>query len=424
MRGKLAVVWMVLICGGAAMAQGSQADTLKMLMRQVDMLTRELEKEELGDVAGRTYESRYGLAEAASQVYQASGTGVTLAGYGELVYENYGADRDDGEPSGKRDQIDALRQILYVGYRFNDRFVFNSEIEFEHGKAGEGQPGAVSLEFSYIDMLITPAFNVRAGMVLAPVGIVNELHEPPTFFGALRPEVERNLIPSTWRVISAGIHGATEAGLSYRAYVVEGFNAAGFSASGIRSGRQNGAKAAAEDFGLTGRLEYLGIPGVQVGVSGYFGNSGQSVGEGGLDVATSLLSAHATVERNGVEARALVVRGTIGDAEELTMARELNDPIGETQLGYYGAIGYDVLGALRPGSTAQVLPFVQYERLNTQESVPDGYTANPANERTNLTLGVMVRPIRQIALKLDYINRDNEAGTATDQFNIGLGYYF
>ncbi|KAA3662900.1 MAG: hypothetical protein DWQ10_01390, partial [Calditrichaeota bacterium] len=258
-------------------AQTTQQDSLRELARQISILVEELENQKLDEVSERRYESKFGLGPAASQVYFLRKSGPSIAGYGEVVYENHATENEDGSPSNKQDKIDYLRHIIYLGYRFNERFIFNAELEFEHAKTGDGQPGSVSVEFGYIDAMLQPHVNIRAGMLLVPVGIINEYHEPATYWGALRPETEAAIIPSTWRANGIGVHGGFGNGFGYRLLVVEGLNASNFSADGIRSGRQNGAKAIAEDFAVTGRFDYTGIPGLNAGVSFYTGNSGQTM---------------------------------------------------------------------------------------------------------------------------------------------------
>lgn len=414
---------------GQVFAQSARQDTLRELVRKVDILTRELEKQRLGEVAEREYQSKFGLGPAASQVYYRKDSGVSLAGYGEMIYQNFSASRDDGSASGARDQLDYLRGILYFGYKFNERFLFNTEIEIEHAKVGEGAPGEVAIEFGYIDALLSPAVNLRGGMVLMPVGIINELHEPTTFHGVLRPETERRIIPSTWRAVGIGMLGGLPASLAYRVYVTEGLNAANFSAAGIRSGRQNGAQALAEDLAVAGRLEYNGIPGLIVGGSFYAGNSGQGLADSSgkrIDALTTLFSAQGIFVRRGLEIRALYAFSAIADVAELNRSLGFSgrQSIGERRFGYYAAAAYDVLQWIRPGSEAQLQPFIQYEKLNTQDKAPDGFSTNPANQQSNLTLGLTFKPIPQLAIKLDYINRDNKAGNAVDQFNAGIGYLF
>jgi len=254
--------------------QSTKQDTLKELWRRIDILTQELEKLELGEVAEKKYEGRYGMGPAASSVYNLTNPGISIAGYGEIIYENFSTEQDNGSPSGKANNIDFLRQVIYLGFRFNDWLLFNSEIEFEHGKTASGSSGSVSIEFGYIEAQFSPIFNIRAGMVLPPLGIINELHEPPTYHGVLRPETEQRIIPTTWRTNGFGILGETSKGLAYKLFVTESLNAAKFSSNGIRSGRQNGAKAIAEDLGITGRLNYAGIPGLDFGGSFFLGNTG------------------------------------------------------------------------------------------------------------------------------------------------------
>ena len=421
----------LLAISAIGLAQTSQQDTLKLLMRKVDILTRELEKQRLGGVAERTYQSKFGMGPAASQVYFRKESGATIAGYGEMVYENFASEKDDASPSGKTDQIDFLRQILYVGYKFNDQFVFNTEIEFEHAfvEGDDDAPDEVVVEFAYIDAMLSPAATIRAGMVLVPVGIINEWHEPPTFYGALRPQAERNIIPSTWRGNGIGILGSTESGIGYRLFIVEGLNAAKFSAGGIRSGRQSGGKAIAENFALTGRIEYTAISGLNIGASFFTGKSGQGLtaasGEK-IDAATSVFSAHALFNRNGLELRALYAQSSIDDTELLnqTLGFTGNSAIGKKQEGYYVTGAYNVLKHINPSSSAQILPFIQYEKLNTQKEVAAGFSANPKNEVTNITVGLMYRPIPNIAFKLDYLDNKNEAGTGLNQFNLAVTYLF
>ena len=63
---------------------------------------------------------------------------------------------------------------------------------------GSKEKGELELEQAYVDFLIARQFNVRAGMLLAPVGIINERHEPPVFHGVERPFVDTVIIPTTW----------------------------------------------------------------------------------------------------------------------------------------------------------------------------------------------------------------------------------
>ncbi|MCG3120030.1 MAG: hypothetical protein ALAOOOJD_02594 [bacterium] len=352
---------------------------------------------------------------------------MSLAGYGEVSYQNFAKETDSAQPSGKNDEIDYLRHVIYVGFKFSDRILFNSEIEFEH--ASTGKKGEVSMEFGYLDAQITSGVAVRAGMVLVPVGIINEFHEPSTFYGSLRPETEAAIIPTTWRTNGFGVVGSAKSGFGYRFYLVEGLNASGFSASGIRSGRQSGSRSLAEDMALTGRVDYTGLAGVNLGASFYTGNSGQGMkNAAGNEIGgrVTLWSVHGILVRRGLELRGLLAQSTIGDVDSLNRILKFtgSSSIGKKQNGFYLTVAYDVLPFFAKGKTSALLPFVQYEKLDSQSGVPAGYTAHAANERTNLTYGLTFKPHPNVAFKFDYVNRRNAATTATNQFNLAVNYLF
>ncbi len=424
------VVFLVVFLNGQVIAQQpTQQDTLQELIRRIDILTEELEKAKLGKVAETKYESRHGMGPAASRVYQLVKSGVSISGYGEVVYENFSAEQDNGAPSGKANNFDFLRHVTYFGFRFNDWLLFNAEIEFEHAKTASGAPGSVSIEFGYIEAQINNLFNIRAGMVLPPLGIINELHEPPTYHGVLRPESEQRIIPTTWRTNGFGILGESSKGLAYKLFVTESLNAAKFSSSGIRSGRQNGAKAVAEDLGLTGRLNYGGIPGLDFGGSFFLGNTGQILADSSgkeINASFRLFALHLMFARQGFELRGLYAQSHIGDAAALNSTLGLSESgsVGEDQHGFYVMAAYDILPLIAHGSTHYLAPFIQYEKFDTQKGVPAGFSRNPERERTNLTLGLTYKPHPNVALKVDYINRDNKANTNVDQFNLAMTYLF
>ena len=416
-----------LFAGLPAFAQTARQDTLRELMRRIDILTEEIEKSKLGEVAERTYASHFGLGPAASQVYQLKKAGVSLAGYGEVTYQNFSRATEAQQPSGRTDEIDYLRHVMYIGFKFSDRMLFNSEIEFEH--ASTGRRGSVSVEFGYVDVQLNSALAARAGMVLVPVGIINEFHEPPTYCGSLRPETESAIIPTTWRTNGFGVVGLAKSGFGYRLYLIEGLNAAGFTASGIRGGRQSGSQSLAEDMALTGRVDYSGMAGLNLGVSFYTGNSGQGLkNAAGNEIGgrVTLWALHGIFAQRGLELRGLFAQSAIGDTDSLNRVLKFSGSgaIGKKQTGFYLTAAYDILPLLVQGKTSALLPFVQYEKLNTQSTVDSRFTANAANERTNLTYGLVFKPHPNVAFKLDYLDRRNAARTAINQFNVAMNYLF
>ena len=405
---------------------------IEELERKLAVLAEELQALRAGEQAEPTPtpapdqpapEGATGLAPAAAKVY-AKQRGVSIGGYGEMMYENYDGTRDDGAPSGTRDQIDLLRAVLYFGYKFNDHIVFNSEIEYEHATTKDGK-GEVSAEFAYLDFLFKDYFNVRAGLVLVPVGIVNEIHEPPTYLGVKRPGADSVIMPTTWREPGVGVHG--EFGLfSYQAYLLDGLDSKGFSASsGLRNGRQSGAKASAEDLAVALRLDLTGIPGLLAGVSFYQGDSGQdrTVDGAPFDGTVTLYDLHADWKWRGLWMRGVWSSVEIDDAEEISILN--NQAIGSKLQGWYAEAGYDVLSLLDAGKQS-LYPYARYERYDTQKEVAPGFQSQVtgANDRTATSYGLMYLPIPQVAIKAEYQDLKNQAGTGVDQFNAAISYLF
>ena len=397
-------------------------DRLDEIERRIEILAVELETLRIGEAAVKAVESVYGLGPAASKVYRVD-KGVSIGGYGEMLYQNFSSTLEDGTPNSKTDELDYLRAVVYFGYKFNDKFLFNSEIEFEH--ASTDKEGSVSVEFAYVDYLWQKPINVRAGLLLLPMGFLNELHEPTVFLGARRPATETRIIPTTWREGGIGIFGDLGP-FAYRTYVVNGFDASGFTAAGLRGGRQKGSKAKAEDFAWTGRIDYVGTLGLLVGLSGYYGNSGQGLTDaaGTIDVPTGILEGHIDWRWKGLQLRLLATRATLDDVARLNDALSLtgDESIGETMVGGYVQLGYDVFTWVKGKS--QLTPYVRWESLSTQDSVPDGFTANPATKTEIRTFGIEYKPLTQLVVKLDYQETSNEARTGYSQFNVSLGYVF
>jgi|UniRef100_A0A7C2N9X3 hypothetical protein len=406
-----------------AAAQGAKDEArLAELERKLAVLAEELERLRLGELGEAMAAPRaLGLGPAASRVYAAK-PGVTVAGYGEFLYQNFAATRDDGRPSGKVDIADAYRFVLYTGYKFDDRWIFNSELEVEHAHTQKG--GAVELEFAYLDWLASPAANLRAGLILVPLGLVNEVHEPTTFFPARRAETETRILPATWLELGFGAYGDVGP-FSYRTYVLTGLDASKFSASGFRSGRQSGALAKAESFAWAGRVDWTQTPGLLAGIGVYLGEAGQKLKTSGgreLSVPTRIVEAHGQYQFGPWLLRGLWAQATVGEAAALnrTLGLSGSAAVAEKLQGGYLEVAYDLL----PAERRVLAPFIRYEKINTQKTMPAGFAANPANDQKILTLGVAFQPLPQIIFKLDAQNVQNRAKSGINQWNLALGYVF
>ena len=364
------------------------------------------------------------LASTASAQTPASGdqprTGP-ISGYMEM-HLNAPLDRVDGDAT-----LDFHRFVLLFSHSFSDRLRFVGELELEHAFVeGLEEAGELELEQAYIDVLIKPAFNVRAGMVLVPVGIINERHEPPVFQGVERPFVDTVIIPTTWFDLGAGVHGRIGSALSYRAYVMAPLDATEFSADeGLRGGIQKGSEANVRNAAVTGRVEFTQLPGLTIGVSGWRGDSGFNVPR--LDPRVGVFEMDARFRRSGFEARGQYARVFIGDAGRLNDALTL-------QIGVSPNIARQLQGFYVEGSRLFKVPrsphdaavFVRFEDFDTQFRMPEGYQPIPAFDRRAWSVGATYYLDPDVAVKFDYTHQHSESTIrrAPRSINVGLGWWF
>lgn len=400
-------------------AQEPEPDSARLaeLERRLEALTRELERQRLGDEVVVADTSVGGFGLGASKVYRVQ-AGVSIGGYGEILYQNYADVREDGAPAGRSDQIDALRAIIYLGYKFDERVLFNSEIEIEHGNEA-------FLEFAYLDVLLTDAVGLRGGLLLAPIGLVNELHEPPIFLGTRRTQVESRIIPTTWRENGIGLFGDS-GDLSWRLYLMNGLDGAGFDADGFRGGRQKGSRALAEDFGVAARLDWNGVPGLTLGGSVYTGEADQGRLLDGVEVdgGHTIWEVHADYKNKGWELRGLLAGASVADAGAMNRLNGLTSGAGlaERMSGAYVQVGYDVL---RTTATAHsLIPYVSWETVDTQSEVADGFSVSLRDRFDVFEIGAAWEPVPQAVFKAGYQLFGDDVDTGVDQFNIQLGWLF
>jgi len=347
---------------------------------------------------------------------------TSVGGYGEVHYTNATGPNTPGI-------VNIRRFVLYLAHTFSEKLAVRSELELEDAKIEGGEAGGeVALEQLYLDYLISPAFTMRAGLVLPPVGIVNEIHEPPTFNGVDRPTFDQVVIPTTWREIGVGAVGAIpgSAGLSYRLYLMNGLKAAGFTAaSGIRGGRQEGKEASFANPSVTGRLEWA-RPGLRLGGSFWYGGSANQdslLGTGAFDNAVALVSADARYDVGPFMFRGVVAHISVADADAIDAVYATQ--VGSRIAGGYIEAAYNVLSALAPASAQRLNAFLRYENFDTQAGVPAGVVKDETLARRITTFGLSYKPIYNVVLKGDYQLQRNKAGVGEGELlALGVGYQF
>ncbi len=347
---------------------------------------------------------------------------TTVGGYGELHYN---------EPDGSgRGQLDFHRFILYYSHTFSDRVSFQSELELEHTRieAGEEDGGEIALEQAYLDWQFAGSTGLRAGIVLIPMGIINERHEPATFNGVERPNVDRTIIPTTWREAGLGLYGRFSDALIYQAYVVAGLKAEGFSGSGgIRGGRQNGFRSDPANPSFAGRLDYIADASLKLGSSVFAGNTtggAAAMGRGTL----LLISGDGEFTQGNFTLRAVGAHGTLGDADKinnayLDTAGAFTKKIADSFYGYYAEGAYNIMPHIDPAAETSLILFARYEKYDTQAGVT-GFQADPSNDRNEITIGATLKPTYNTAFKVDYQFLNNAANRNTRVLNFGIGYQF
>jgi hypothetical protein len=392
------------------------------LERQVQTLIDELGKVRTESAVSeeKPLEGARGYGPAASKVFGVA-RGLSIGGYGEVNYVNPIAD------STSSAQTDALRLVTYLGYKFNERIQFNSEIEIEHARVeSDDAPGEVALEFATLDFLWKPELNFRAGLLLTPMGFINEVHEPPYFYGVFRPLTERVILPATWRENGIGVFGTLGEQTEYRAYLMTGFNAEGFSASGIRGGRQEGGESIAENFAFVGRLDFTpdAAPGLLVGGSFYAGRADQNQTP---DTSLWVAEGHAQYRNGPFHGRALFAYSDVSNSGALSTSLGLatDEGIAKSMLGGYVELAYDVWPLLLGEDNERALePFVRFEYIDTQREVATGFVEDHNLAYSVLSTGLSYYPHPNVVLKAEYRNQNARSGRRPDEFALGFGFAY
>jgi len=350
-------------------------------------------------------------------------SGSAFGGYGELTLN---------APSNGPSVVDMRRLVLFFGHDFSEKLRFYSEVEIEHAISSAADQGEVEVEQAYLDGLLHKRLNLRGGLILMPVGIVNIYHEPPSFNGVDRPDLDQVLIPTTWREAGVGIFGELVEGLRYQLYGVTAFNANGFTASAaLREGHQEAQLAYAGDFGAVARLDYEPVLGTVLGFSAYGATSGNSLRSTVGRVPVGLFEVDARTRWAGFTARAEAALVFVGDAAALNRAladgtaeQQEAVPVSSQARGAYLEVGYDLLRLLAPKERQTLTAFARAEFVDTQADVPPGSTPRREFRRYSGVAGLVYRPIPQIALKADYRRREFGEGRGFNEIATAITWLF
>lgn len=427
-----------------ALASSVNADEITDLKNQLKMLTERLETleknnqkqneqtealtAELINVQNQTSfavvdstKSIQGLGPAASKVYYSKNP-LSIGGYGELYYSK-DLDKSDTQ---KGDKSDTYRFIPYIGYKFSDNIILNSEIEWEHGNE-------LIVEQLYIDFILDPMATVRVGHQLVPFGYVNLYHEPTLFNTVQRPDVERYLIPSTWHEKGLTVYGSID-DLDYTVGIVAGLDMGkaadaitkkdGKAASDfMREARVgNESDQGIDNMAAVARFDYNGINGLNIGTSLYAGKAG--VGAAGSDGDIFMYDLHAQYQEGGFKARAVYSEMRLSNAEDYkkTDVSTFN-PVEKARGGYVN-FEYNILPYF--AQTTDRLPlFFQYENYNLAAKTVDGTSFG---DTESFTYGINYFPHDQVVLKGEYMlrhNRNKISGHESEGvYSFGLGFIF
>lgn len=351
--------------------------------------------------------------------------GFEVSGYGEIhANMNQG---DDG------DQIDIHRFVLDFKYDFSDWITFRSELEVEHAFISDDD-GEISLEQFYVDFMLNDKLNVRAGRALAPIGIINQHHEPTLFNGVERPNVDKYIIPTTWSLDGLGIYGDLTKSLKYQLYIAGGLDGSKFSATkGIRDGRIK-ERPSLNDPAVAGRLDYYpfvnfpAAPGqtLRVGLSGYSGGANNG-NEGNDPDGLSGVNVHMGVADFEYSIAKFDLRGEYARTW-IDNAEKLSGGVGDEMLGWYIEPAYHVMpeswktGRLKK---SDLVLFTRYEEYDTQYSTVSGLSRVPGADREEVTVGMNFYFTPSLVFKADYQFTDSDAtSTPDDRLNFGLGMQF
>ena len=390
---------------------------------------------------------------------------LSVGGYGEANFtRNYYSDHvsrysqpEEHKNDPSHGRLAIPHAVIYLGYDFGKGWSFGTEIEFEHGGAGiayekedeEGgeweqeteKGGEVELEQFWLQKTFAPWANLRVGHIVVPVGLNNAHHEPTNFFTVYRPEGENTIMPSTWH--QTGISFWGRAGkFRYEAQFLGGLNADQFTNVGwIHKGHKSPMEFdVANKYAAALRIDNYSIPGLRIGLSGYYGHSigntypNDANGTGATYQGKVAIGAiDFTYNAHNWIVRGQADYGYLGNASELKyMYNRLNSKSPFKHSAFVSGnayamgieAGYDIFSQIQSmrQQGERLYVFGRYEAYNPYASDTKGVSYDYTAVK-RMAVGLNYHPIKQIVIKAEYSKRFLKSKYNNEpSVNIGVAY--
>ncbi|HUL93942.1 MAG TPA: hypothetical protein VLV56_16505 [Burkholderiales bacterium] len=421
---KSTLSWALAVFGSMPAFSQTVDEKLQILQQEIDELKAQTRKSAAPPPPTSPYSPDYSsMLDRSSELANGS---TNIVGYGEAGYSKF---RESGNATA-----DLQRFVFGFNHRFDERLTLHSEVEFEHAVVSKDDEGEAEIEQAWVNYRMSDAVNFKGGLFLIPIGILNETHEPPTYYGVQRNQVETRVIPTTWRELGAGMHGMFGESFRYDVGATTTFDSGKLDdpTMGIRSAHQEGQLANARNLAVYGALSYR-RPGFLVGAGVFTGDTGQNGASNpalqGVAARFTMWDVHAQYRVAGLDLQALYTAGTLGDADKITagtVAANLADPsvpafaAPKSMKGWYAQAAYH----LYKQGNFDVAPFIRYERIDIRqaEDPANGLFQDPNNNERIKTLGVNFWVHPQVVLKADIQRYATDK--SQDRFDIGAGFMF
>ena len=366
----------------------------------------------------------------ADNIISGNGGRITVSGYGQIDYN-----QPFGDTVFQNGKMDVHRLITFFGYQFAANTFFVTELEVEHANE-------MYVEQAFLQQNLNDFLNFRAGLILIPMGIVNEYHEPTTFNGVERPNLDSKIVPTTWRELGAGFTGKfSDYSLKYQLYLTNGFlsyNGTGIlrGVDGYRKGRQKGIQSIISSPNLSTKIDFYGIKSLKIGLAGYFGKTQTTAIDGvsrnddyaimdadSTRIGISMIGGDFRYKNKGFQARGQLIYSHNSNVEAYNA--KTNQNLGSSFFGYYIETGYDILRLINEDLDQELNLFVRYENYDTHHRTYGELTRNLAYNRNDITCGFGLKLANGAVLKLDYQRFTNKSSSNKDhQINAGVAVWF